>query len=293
MTGRVGSPLDFVAFHAKGNPRYADGHVRMGISAQLKNVDDGFATVAAFPELKDKPVVIGESDPEGCAACRGPQLGYRNGTMYSSYTAASFARKLDLAARHGVNFQGALTWAFTFENQPLFAGFRQLATGGIDLPVLNVFRMFSQMDGRRLPARSTLDAGVDNMASAGVRGTADVSALASLGERRMAVLVWHYHDDDVPGPSADVDLVLRRLPFSERNVKVSHYRVDADNSNAYTVWKSMGSPAAPSPEQYQQLEKASALALLSTPNTVRVQDAQARLQLSLPRQGVSLLVLEW
>ena len=29
---------------------------------------------------------------EGCAACQGPQLGYRNGTMYSSYTAAVFAR---------------------------------------------------------------------------------------------------------------------------------------------------------------------------------------------------------
>ena len=59
--------------------------------------DAGFAIVASFPELKGTPIVIGESDPEGCAACHGPQLGYRNGTMYSSYTAASFARKLDLA----------------------------------------------------------------------------------------------------------------------------------------------------------------------------------------------------
>ena len=69
---------------------------------------------------------------EGCAACQGPQLAYRNGTMYSSYTAASFARKLDLAERHGVNFEGALTWAFEFEDQPYFAGFRSLATNGID-----------------------------------------------------------------------------------------------------------------------------------------------------------------
>ena len=60
-------------------------------------IDDGFRIVASYPELKDKPIVIGESDPEGCAACQGPQLGYRNGTMYSSYTAASFARKHDLA----------------------------------------------------------------------------------------------------------------------------------------------------------------------------------------------------
>ena len=52
--------------------------------------------------------------------------------MYSSYTAASFARKHDLADRHGVNLEGALTWAFEFEDQPYFAGFRSLATNGID-----------------------------------------------------------------------------------------------------------------------------------------------------------------
>ena len=44
--------------------------------------------------------------------------------MYSSYTAASFPRALDLAREHGVNLQGALTWAFEFEDQPPFAGFR-------------------------------------------------------------------------------------------------------------------------------------------------------------------------
>ena len=38
--------------------------------------------------------------------------------------------------------------------QPYFAGFRSLASNGIDKPVLNVFRMFSRMNGRRLPAQS-------------------------------------------------------------------------------------------------------------------------------------------
>jgi hypothetical protein len=72
----------------------------MGVAKQLDDIDRAFAVIARFPELKDRPVVIGESDPEGCAACRGPQNGYRNGTMYSSYTAASFARKHNLADKH-------------------------------------------------------------------------------------------------------------------------------------------------------------------------------------------------
>ena len=155
-TGQTGTPLDFVSFHAKGSPVYVDGHVRMGIANQLRTIDDGFRIVASFPELKDKPIVIGESDPEGCAACQGPQLAYRNGTMYSSYTAASFARKHDLAEKHGVNLEGALTWAFEFEDQPYFAGFRSLATNGIEKPVLNVFRMFSKMSGQRLGRRRAI-----------------------------------------------------------------------------------------------------------------------------------------
>ena len=31
--------------------------------------DEGFAIVEKYPELKGVPVIIGESDPEGCAAC--------------------------------------------------------------------------------------------------------------------------------------------------------------------------------------------------------------------------------
>src|SRR6185295_13670149 len=126
-----------------------------------------------------KPIVIGESDPEGCAACQGPSLAYRNGTMYSSYTAASFARKLELAQQTGVNFEGALTWAFEFEGHPYFAGFRSLASNGLDKPVLNVFRMFSRMGAKRILAETDHAVPLATMLSAGVRGEPDVSALAS------------------------------------------------------------------------------------------------------------------
>src|SRR5213076_849697 len=114
----------------------------------LRAIDSSFAIIASFPELKSKPIVIGESDPDGCAACSArvyPPNGYRNGGLYASYTAASFARKHDLADRHGVNLEGALTWAFEFEDQPYFAGFRVMASNGLTLPVFNVHRMMAKM----------------------------------------------------------------------------------------------------------------------------------------------------
>src|SRR6185437_6087820 len=100
----VGTPAEFVSFHAKGStPIYTNGIVRMGIAAALRTMDSSFRIISSFPEFKDKPIVIGECDPEGCAACQGARLGYRNGTMYSSYTAACFARAYDLAKKDGVN----------------------------------------------------------------------------------------------------------------------------------------------------------------------------------------------
>jgi xylan 1,4-beta-xylosidase len=292
-TGGTGTPLDFVAFHAKGAPKYVDGHVRMGIADQLRTIDGALAILASYPELRDKPIVIGESDPEGCAACQGPPLGYRNGTMYSSYTAAVFARKHDLALEHGLHLEGALTWAFEFEDQPYFAGFRALASNGLDLPVLNVFRMMGKMAGRRLPVASTADPGLEAILRDGVRGAPDVSALASLEPRRLNVLAWHYHDDDVPGPDAAVSLSVRGLPIAEGEARLQHYRIDETHSNAYAAWRRMGSPLAPNAQQYAELEAAGTLAEMEGPSTVRVEGGRATLALALPRQAVSLVVLEW
>jgi xylan 1,4-beta-xylosidase len=292
-TGKTGTPIDFLAFHAKGAPKVVDGHVQMGIANQLRTIDGAMAVIASFPELKEKPIVIGESDPEGCAACQGPQLGYRNGTMYSSYTAASFARKHDLAAKHGVNLEGALTWAFEFEDQPYFAGFRALASNGVDLPVLNVFRMFGKMGGRRLAVQSSADTGVEAIMKDGVRGTPDVSALASLEGKKLTVMAWHYHDDDVPGPDAAVELSLSGLPLARGEARLQHYRIDESHSNSFAAWKRMGSPIAPNEQQYAELEKAGQLAAMEAPATVRIDGGTATLPLALPRQAVSLIVLEW
>ncbi len=286
-TGKVGSPLDFIGFHAKGRPTFADGVVHMGIREQLSDVDEGFKMVASFPELKGRPIIIGESDPEGCAACSSrvyPQNGYRNGTMYSSYTAASFGRIYDLAAKHGVNLTGIVTWAFEFEDQPWFDGFRDLATNGVDKPVLNVFRMFGMMGRQRVKTESSAQAPLDSMVSGGVKSTPDVQAFATRADRKLTVLVSHYHDDDVAGPDADVTLSLANVPGS---AKVRHFRIDAAHSNSFEAWKRMGSPAAPSPSQVKQLEQSAQLTLLST------KGGQSPLRFRLPRQGVSLVELTW
>jgi xylan 1,4-beta-xylosidase len=121
-TGKKGSPLDFISFHAKGSPKVIDGHVVMNMATQLNDIAKGFDIVrkSVFREL---PVLITEFDPEGCAACgmaTNPENAYRNGTMYSSYTAASFTRLYDLAKRHGIYLEGVTSCSFEFDGQPWF-----------------------------------------------------------------------------------------------------------------------------------------------------------------------------
>ena len=215
-TGKTGSPLDLVTFHAKGAPQVMPaGFVRMSVSNQLRAIDNGLAVVTSFPELANIPIVLGESDPEGCAACpvrTNPSNAYRNGTMFSSYTAEQIARTYQLADLHRANLIGAVTWAFLFEDQPYFDGFRDLATNGIDKPVVNVFRMLGQMRGDRVRAESSAGLPLADVRDRSVRGAADISALAMRDERSATVLVWNYHDDDVAAPASDVELTIEGLP---------------------------------------------------------------------------------
>ncbi|WP_420149738.1 GH39 family glycosyl hydrolase [Spirosoma sp.] len=294
VTGQTGSPLDFITFHAKGAPKVVNGAVQMNMGTQLRDIDKGFEIVASYPSLKSLPIIIGESDPEGCAACSEdlhPQNAYRNGTMYSSYTAASFARKYDLAQSRGVNLAGAVTWAFEFEDQPWFRGFRDLATNGIDKPVLNVFRMFGMMPTTRVAVTGALAYDYVRVRDQSVRAEADINALASKDAKTAAVMVWNYHDDNLPAPDSPVSVQLKGIPG--QRVLLEHYRVDKQFSNSYEVWKSMGSPKAPTLEQTVELEKAGQLQLLVSPEWISVKEGQTTLNFTLPRQGVSLLKISW
>ncbi|MGD0199413.1 MAG: beta-xylosidase [Bryobacteraceae bacterium] len=295
-TGGVGAPLDYIGFHAKGSPAMVGGRVRMGIREQALSVARGFEIIASFPELRGKPVIIGESDPEGCAACSArshPQNAYRNGPLYACYTAAMFKHTLDLAERYDANLEGAVTWAFEFEGQPYFDGFRTLATNGIDKPVLNVFRMFGLMGPDRLKVESDGAVPLDAVLQAGVRERPDINALASRGEREVSVLVWNYHDDDTLAPDAAVRLAVSGIPASARRVLMRHFRIDERHSNAYTVWKELGSPQSPSPEQYAWLEAAGQLELLESPRWLSSSGGQLEVGFRLPRQAVSLIQFSW
>jgi xylan 1,4-beta-xylosidase len=295
-TGKRGTRLDFVSFHPKGSPKWITEHLQMGLSSQLLSVKKGFEIVASAPEWRSIPVVLGEWDPEGCAACsaqQNPQNSYRNGPLYACYTAEAFSRTWELASQERIRLEGIVTWAFEFEDQPYFAGFRELATNGIDKPVLNAFRMFGLLGQERRAAISSGALQTSEILSSGVRGPADVNAIATRNKQEVEVLVWNYHDDDLPAPATPVHLVVSGLSKDRTRALVEHFRVDAEHSNSFSEWKRMGSPQSLTSAKHEELQKAGQLQLLDSPSWEEFQNGTVHLEFVLPRQALSLIRIAW
>ncbi len=289
-------PLDFISFHPKGRPSLVDGHVRMGISNELQAADAGFEIVARHPELRRLPIILSEADPEGCAACsakENPANGYRNGPLYAAYTATAVKALFDLEDKNRVNLMAMLSWSFEFENGDYFEGYRTLATRGIDKPILNLFRMTGMMAGERVMTTSSGAVPLEELVKTGVRQAPDVDALATRSEHEAAVMVWNYHDDDLAAPEAEVSIAIAGIPPGVKMVLLEHYQIDETHSNSLTAWKKMGSPQIPTAEQIADLKAAGQLQLLASPEWLDVAGGKVSVEMTLPRQAVSLLRLEW
>ncbi len=294
-TGKTGSPLDYVTFHAKGNPKVVNNQVQMNMSAQLKDVEKGFEIINEFPSLKHLPVMIGEFDPEGCAACSvdySPENAYRNGTMYSSYTAAAFAQLYKMVRKYNINLVGAVSWSFEFENQRWFGGLRDLSTNGVDKPVMDVFRMFGKMKGDLLEVNNPEGIPLQAIVDSSVRNQPFVDALATIDVDTMYVMLWNYHDDENRKTEAWIKLNLQNL--AGKQAIVTSYLVDENHNNAYTVWKKMGSPQNPSKQQIQDLQNIGRSSMLYVPRqTFETINGNLNYHFKLAGQGVTLLKVSW
>jgi xylan 1,4-beta-xylosidase len=199
-------------------------------------------------------------------------------------------RTYELARKYGLTVQGAVTWAFEFEDQPAFASLRALATDGIDKPVLNAFRMMGKLSGNWIETESDGAMPLDQVVTQSVTGTPDVSAAATQNGNEIDVLVWNYHDSDVVVPDAQVRVEVDEL--RDARLTESEFRMDAEHSNAYRVWQQIGSPAQPNADQLKELQKAGQLEETVSGRSAEVTGGKAHFELAIPPQGVVLIRLQ-
>jgi xylan 1,4-beta-xylosidase len=291
VTGATGTRLDLVSFHAKGGVGMAGANVEMDLQHQLTLHSNGFGAVATFPQYKQTPIVISEADPEGCAACIEAQPSYRTSPAYGAYEVAMMKGTLQLEASTGVNVGGVLAWAFLVPDEPMFAAYRVLASNGIDLPVLNAFKLMGSLQGTSLPVTSSGALTAAQIIASGVRGQPDIDAMATLNGQQIQVLVWNYHDILETVAASPVTLTVQVPASFGAQASVSHLRVDETHGDAYTTWVAQGSPATPTAAQLTALQAAMVPSLLQPDSTVAVTAGAVSLTFDLPRFGISLITV--
>lgn len=329
VSGERGARLDFLTFHTKGSAfgrrqgplsddgmlfawgGDAEGQGQMEVARQspsrrkkLTEIRAHLQAAAPYPQFRHLPVIVDECDP--CVPAHfsrydNPNFGFRNTSYYPTIMASVFKRLMDLneSLPEAPDVTLATAWAFYFEGERFFEGFREFFTAeNIELPVLNGYRALGRLGTTRLALTSdaTWDVrDVDQLPWEGhesTRSDAEVDGLAALNEATGAVTaaLWYHVDDQyATAPPAEVTLTLRNLPSGGTPPTVRHWPIDDRHSNAYTAWQGMGRPQDPTPEQLNTLRTRQGLeegaAVTATPNP----DGSLTLTLSLPLHALSLL----
>jgi len=83
------------------------------------------------------------------------------------------------------------------------------------------------------------------------------------------------------------------LPKTASRVRLTHYRIDDNHSNAYTLWKAMGSPQNPSAAQIAELKSKDGLQLLESPRWIDAKGGAVTIATDMPHHSISLLQIGW
>jgi xylan 1,4-beta-xylosidase len=147
------------------------------------------------------------------------------------------------------------------------------------------------MSGKRVKAESNRQYELFAVRDSGVRkARTDIGAIAAKDKKSATVMIWNYHDEDLRGDEESVDLFVKNV--NAKQVTVHEYRIDSAHSNSYEVWKKMGSPQQPTPEQITQLEKAGQLEKTST-KKMSPEKNVLTINTGVPRQGIVFYKIEW
>src|SRR5262245_36515501 len=257
----------------------------------VRYIEVGLETIGAFPELRERPVIVDECDP-AVGTIYGvhdkPNFVVTNTEYYPAFLCALVRRVLDLDRALGERIAFITSWAFYMEGKRFFEGNRTLVTSdNVEKPILNGLRMLARLGETRLDVEASHRRDVLGPAAA----DAEVDALAGIAGERVTVLAWHQTDPWWTEGEADVQLTVTGLPF-EGPARVRHWRIDGAHSNAYGEWVRLGRPETPSPAQVARLARRQGLELLEPARVVAPARRALECRFPLPLHATSLLEIE-
>lgn len=299
-------PLDFVSYHTKGSrfptreyrPAGAPPTVRLSPSS-TKMLYDIMAFNRAIAEhgYAHLPAIVDECDaavPAHFGCYDNANYAFQNTEYYPVFQVKLMKKILDLNAHEEVKVEQATSWSFYFEGERYFEGTRSFLTaGGVEKPLLNAYRILSRLGSRRIAAGSDAAWAVSELDTTdGASMREEVDALASReADGTVAIAVWRHTDDQYQSDIAETSVRVRVAGLGDGERRLEHFRIDAEHSNAHTVWTSLGSPQDPTVEQLAMIKRRQGLEELEPPRQVTAVAGELSIELSLPLPGVSLLIL--
>ncbi|WP_432502778.1 GH39 family glycosyl hydrolase [Kineococcus arenarius] len=302
-------PLDFVSFHTKGSaftpwrvygPTGGPAPEKQNPSAHkmLFEIRRMLRVMAEFPQYHDLPAIVDECDagvPAHYSVYDNANFQFQNTEYYPVFQVKLFKKILDLNDTETATVTQATSWSFYFEGERYFEGTRAFLTaGGVEKPLLNAYRMVSRLGGRRVDATSTAASDPAELDAGDGRSMGEeVDVLASTDAAgRVTVLVWRHTDDQYRTDEAATPVDVRITGLTAAEYSVSHFRIDADHSNAHTAWVAQGSPQDPTAEQLAAVKARQGLEELEPSRSATPRDGALQLDVTLPLPSVSMLVLE-
>ena len=301
----TGTRLDFITFHTKGGGFPFDLHAKKAVPSVERlvyQVDQGMKIIEEFG-YGDLEVVLSEADPDGWAAGGihdNPNMVFRNTEYYASYVASAFEKIGRLSKKYKTPIR-PLSWAFMFPGERCFEGTRTFSTQGIDKPVFNLFRMYSRLGDRSL--EFSCDGAKDleeSIRESDVNGTfdtgnytgegedTDISGFAACGEDGIIrILAYSHNNDRDMHEENELSVTVSGLP--DGTVRVRHFRIDRDHSNACTVWKALGEPLFPEGDEYAAIKARDGLEELEEASEMGTEGGALRICFRMPAHAVSLI----
>ncbi len=119
----------------------------------------------------------------------------------------------------------------------------------------------------------------------------EIDSLASCHEDgTVAVLVWRHSDDQYQTDETETAVSVTVKGLQGKEYEVSHYRVDAEHSNAHTVWKSLGSPQDPTDDELAAIKAKQGLEEFEPVRSVSATNGSLSVDACLPLPSASLLI---
>lgn len=300
-------PLDFVSYHTKGcyfpsrdyRPFASPPVEQLSPSStkMLNDLSEFNQAIAGYQAYRQLPVYVDECDaavPAHYGRYDNPNYDFQNTEYYPVFQIKLMKKVLDLNAAGVVQIERATTWSFYFEGERYFEGTRSFQTVGIEKPFLNAYRMLTELGPERIRATSDSAWGLAELTDGdgrSMREEVDVLASRSV-DGRVAVLLWRHTDDQYQADAVETEVEVRLRDLGATAVRLRHYRIDAEHSNAYTRWKSFGSPQDPTAEELTAITDREGLEEREPPRRLTTDAGALTVGVTLPLPAVSLLILE-